>query len=58
MQEVYRKFQIKILVCAVKRGKEIHIPDGNFVLEKGDRMHIVATHQDLKTFSVHLDTAM
>ena len=50
LAEVYRKFQIKILVCAVKRGKEIHIPDGNFVLEKGDRMHIVATHQDLKTF--------
>ena len=48
--EVYRKFQIKILVCAVKRGKEIYIPDGNFVLEKGDKMHIVAAHQNLKSF--------
>lgn len=50
LAEVYRKFQIKILVCAVKRGKEIYIPDGNFVLEKGDKMHIVAAHQDLKSF--------
>ena len=50
LAEVYRKFQIKILVCAVKRGKEIYIPDGNFVLEKGDKMHIVAAHQNLKSF--------
>lgn len=50
LAEVYRKFQIKILVCAVKRGKEVYIPDGNFVLREGDRIHIAAAHQDLKTF--------
>lgn len=50
LAEVYRKFQIKILVCAVKRGKEVYIPDGNFVLKEGDRIHIAAAHQDLKTF--------
>ncbi len=50
LAEVYRKFQIKILVCAVKRGKEVYIPDGNFVLREGDRIHIAAGHQDLKTF--------
>lgn len=48
LAEVYRKFQIKILVCAVKRGQKIYIPDGEFILEKGDKMHIVAAHQDLK----------
>ena len=37
LAEVYRKFQIKILVCAVKRGQKIYI-------------HIVAAHQDLKSF--------
>ena len=44
--------RLKILVCAVKkRKKEIYIPDGNFVLEKkGDKMHIVAAHQNLKSF--------
>ena len=44
LAEVYRKFQIKILVCAVKRGQKIYIPDGEFILEKGDKMHIVAAH--------------
>jgi len=50
LAEVYRKFQVKILVCAVKRGQKIYIPDGEFILEKGDKMHIVAAHQDLKSF--------
>ena len=50
LAEVYRKFQIKILVCAVKRGKEVYIPDGNFVVREGDRLHIAAAHQDLRTF--------
>lgn len=50
LAEVYQKFQIKILVCAVKRGKEVYIPDGSFVVEEGDRLHIAAPHQDLKTF--------
>ena len=50
LAEVYRKFQIKILVCAVTRGKDVYIPDGNFVVEAGDRLHIAAAHQDLRTF--------
>ena len=50
LAEIYRKFQIKILVCAVKRGSEIYIPDGDFVLQQGDRLHIEAAHQDLKAF--------
>ncbi len=50
LAEVYRKFQIKILVCAVKRGKEVYIPDGNFVVREGDRLHMAAAHQDWRTF--------
>ena len=50
LAEIYRKFQIKILVCAVKLGGEIYIPDGDFVLQQGDRLHIAAAHQDLKAF--------
>ena len=50
LAEIYRKFQIKILVCAVKRGSEIYFPDGDFVLQQGDRLHIAAAHQDLKAF--------
>lgn len=50
LAEIYRKFQIKFLVCAVKREHDIFIPDGSFVLQAGDRMHIVAAHHNLKSF--------
>ena len=50
LADIYRKFQIQILVCAVKRGTEVYIPDGDFVLKEGDRLHIAAAHQHLKTF--------
>lgn len=50
LAETYQKFQIKILVCAVKRGEQVTIPDGNFVIQKGDKLHIAAAHQELKSF--------
>lgn len=50
LAEIYKRFQIQILVCVVKRGSEIYIPGGDFVLQAGDKMHIVAAHQNLKTF--------
>ena len=48
LAEVYKKFQIKILVCAIQRGKEVYIPDGSFALEEGDKLHIAATHEQLE----------
>ena len=33
LADIYRKFQIQILVCAVKRGTEVYIQDGDFVLK-------------------------
>lgn len=50
LAEIYKKRQIKMLVCAVKRGQEVYIPDGRFVVESGDKLHLAASHQDLKTF--------
>lgn len=50
LAEVYRKYKIKILVCAVKRKDEVLIPDGKFVLQEGDRLHIAASHQQIETF--------
>ncbi len=34
------KISRQILVCIVKRGKEIRIPDGNFVLMAGDAISV------------------
>ena len=29
LKDIYRKYQIKVLVCAVQRGQEVYIPDGD-----------------------------
>lgn len=50
LAEVYRRYQIKILVCAVKRDNDVSIPDGDFIIQEGDKLHIAATHKDLETF--------
>ena len=47
---VNRKFQIKVLVCAVRRGSEVIIPNGDFVIHDGDRLHIVASHKYIEEF--------
>ncbi|WP_066717642.1 Trk system potassium transporter TrkA [Clostridium sp. Marseille-P299] len=48
--QIYKKYRIKILVCAVKRNGEVIIPTGDFVLEKGDRLHIAAAHAKMEAF--------
>lgn len=50
LAEVYKRYQIKILVCAVKRNGEVVIPDGEFVLQTGDKIHVAASHKDLERF--------
>lgn len=50
LAEIYRKYQIKILVCAVQRGKEVYIPDGEFVPQEGDKLHIAASHREIEMF--------
>ena len=50
LAEIYKKYQIKILVCAVQRGKEVYIPDGSFTLKLGDKLHIAASHNQIELF--------
>ena len=50
LADMYRKLKIKVLVCAVQRGNEVYIPDGSFVIEEGDKIHVAATHQALEEF--------
>lgn len=47
---MYRKYQIKILVCAIEHGEEVLIPDGRYVIRQGDRLHIAASHREVKQF--------
>ncbi len=48
LQDLYRMHKIKILVCAVQRGKELVIPDGSFVIRKGDKLSIAASHREIE----------
>ena len=40
----------KVLICAVERDGEVHIPSGNFVLEEGDIISYVANRKVAKQF--------
>jgi len=48
LSELRQRFRSKFLVCAVKRGTQVSVPDGNFVLRAGDRISIIATHLELQ----------
>ena len=50
LADIYRKFAIKILICAVRRGENVHIPKGDFVLEAGDKLHIAAAPEEMSRF--------
>lgn len=48
--EIYKKYKIKVLICAVQRGNDVYIPNGDFVIQSGDKVHITASHRDLSRF--------
>ena len=50
LAEFYKNFKIKILVCAVESGENVYIPDGEYVMKVGDRLHIAASHNDVGRF--------
>lgn len=47
LMELRKKLDVPILVCAVRRGEEVIIPSGSFVIEAGDRVHFSAPHKAL-----------
>lgn len=47
LSELHSKYKTKVLVCAVQRDNEVYIPDGNFVLESGDKISITATPTEI-----------
>lgn len=50
LAELYKNFKIKILVCAVESGDTVKIPDGEYVMKAGDRLHIASSHKDVGRF--------
>lgn len=50
LTDIFNRFNIKILVCAVQRKNEVVIPNGDFTLKAGDRIHITAPRGVLVSF--------
>ena len=46
--ELRKKFQANYLICVVQRGEDVIIPDGNFVLQSGDRIGITADPSEIQ----------
>ena len=46
--ELRKKYNAKFLICAVQRGEEVYIPDGNFVLQSGDKIGLTADITELQ----------
>ncbi len=50
LSELYARFQVQVLVCAVESGETVLIPDGDYILKTGDKLHIAASHQNMEQF--------
>ena len=41
------KYKADYLICTVQRDNKVYIPDGHFELHNGDRIGVVATHNEI-----------
>ncbi len=46
--EMRKEYKAKFLVCAVCRGEDVVVPDGNFILKSGDRIGITASPYEIQ----------
>lgn len=45
--DMRNKFKAKFLICAVQRGDEAYIPDGNFILKSRDKICLTASPSEM-----------
>ncbi|MBR1674668.1 MAG: Trk system potassium transporter TrkA [Eubacterium sp.] len=50
LRDYYSKVKESALICVVERGKEIVIPDGNFVLMSGDKISVTLPLSSVNAF--------
>ncbi len=48
LHELRARYNAKFLICVVQRGDEVYIPDGNFVLQAGDRIGLTASPAEIQ----------
>ena len=50
VMDVVNRLKSNVLICVVERGNAVVIPDGNFVMKKGDKISFIASHQESADF--------
>ena len=50
ISEIRDKYKTKFLICAVRRGEQVFIPDGNFELKNGDKIGLTASPAEMQKF--------
>ncbi|MDE5583186.1 MAG: Trk system potassium transporter TrkA [Ruminococcus sp.] len=50
LNHLSRRLRLDVLICAVVRDNELIIPDGNFMLRAGDKIHMTASHSAMVKF--------
>lgn len=47
LEGISSKYKNKVLICAVARGNEVFIPNGDFAISAGDKVYITSSHKNL-----------
>lgn len=55
--QLSKRLKLDVLICAVQRGEELVIPNGNFVLKAGDKIHMTASHSEMVKFFKSISSA-
>lgn len=55
IKELHSRYGRGVLVCAVRRGEQVHIPGGDFVLQPGDTLSVVGAPKQIHSFFKSMD---
>ena len=58
LSELYKIAKVKVLVCAVSRGGEVEIPNGDYRLQTGDHIYVTARAANLSQLLKNLGIGM
>ncbi|MBR4867642.1 MAG: Trk system potassium transporter TrkA, partial [Clostridia bacterium] len=50
LANISSRFNTKVLICTVRRGKDVFIPTGDFILKAGDNINITGSLSDVNQF--------
>ena len=57
LTQLSRRLRLDVLICAVQRGDSVIIPNGSFVLQAGDKIHMTASHSNMVKFFKSISAA-